>query len=191
MAYIDEHFPTNKSPESRLHLGDSMGGIVSTYVALERPDTFKLVGSQSGAFWTGDEYGIKTKFRDAPDSYNLKVWFSAGTYEPSIYFDTKEMEGYAREHGWETEGIYLYEGHSWGSWRHTLDDMFSFFFPAIDGDSNQTNNQTDSSTENGDGSGTENKTAIPGFLHLGAAGFISVISAVLYKKRKILKFKRE
>ncbi len=80
VEFIDNTYSTNNSAYTRLHLGDSMGGIVSAYVGLERNETFKLIGSHSGAFWTGDDYGILPKYHDASPSIDLKMWFSAGTY---------------------------------------------------------------------------------------------------------------
>ena len=133
VKYIDITFSTKNSALSRLHLGDSMGGLVSAYVALNRPSIFKLIGCHSGAFWRGRiSYQIFDKYAKADPSLNLKAWFSAGTYEKSVYQDTQTMVSLCRSKGWETEVIYLYEGHSWGTWRNTLKDMLEYFFPIID-----------------------------------------------------------
>lgn len=129
VSFIDGNYSTKVAATARLHLGDSMGGLVSAYVALERPDIFKLVGSHSGAFWVGSTYNISGKYETANVSLDLKMWFSAGTYEPTIISDTYLLANYSLSHGWLTEAIYLYEGHSWGSWRHTMDDMLTYFFP--------------------------------------------------------------
>ena len=75
VEYIDNTYSTNNSAYSRHHLSDSMGGIVSAYVGLERNETFKLVGSHSRAFWTGDVYGIFPKYHDASTSIDLKCDF--------------------------------------------------------------------------------------------------------------------
>ncbi|MFX0094065.1 MAG: alpha/beta hydrolase-fold protein [Candidatus Hodarchaeota archaeon] len=130
VRYIDDRYATNRSTNSRLHVGDSLGGLVSTYVALERPKTFKLVGCQSGAFWAGTDYQILEKYQEAPSGLKLKCWFSAGRYEPVIHRDTKKIVSFCKEKGWITKAItQLYQGHSWGMWRFTLADLLEFFFP--------------------------------------------------------------
>ena len=129
VIYIDSMYSTNNSAYSRLHFGDSMGGLVSVYVGLERFDKFKLIGSHSGAFWYDGNYEIIKKFQNVSSSIDLKVWFSAGTYESTIHMDTQTMVNASQSHGWTTEFISLFEGHSWGSWRHSLDNLLEFFFP--------------------------------------------------------------
>ncbi len=134
VEYIDTNYSTKGSAHSRLHLGDSMGGLISVYVALNRPSVFKLIGCHSGAFWRGrTSYQIIDKFAEANPSLNLKAWFSAGTYEKIIYRDTQTMVSLFKSKGWETRVLYLYEGHSWGTWRNTLKDMLVYFFPCKEG----------------------------------------------------------
>jgi enterochelin esterase family protein len=129
VKYIDKNYSTKSSAHSRLHLGDSMGGLVSVYVALNRPSVFKLIGVHSGAFWRGRiNYQIIERYAEADPSLNIKAWFSAGTYEKIIYQDTQAMVSLCRSKGWKTEALYLYEGHSWGTWRNTLKDMLEYFF---------------------------------------------------------------
>jgi enterochelin esterase family protein len=176
VEFIDNTYSTNNSAYNRLHLGDSMGGIVSAYVGLERNETFKLVGSHSGAFWTGNIYGILPKYNAVSPSIGLKMWFSAGTYESSIYDDTKIMENYSIDKGWETEAIYLFEGHSWGSWRHTFDDMMDFFFPYT-GD-------YEDDTSNGLPSEEDDKKKIIGPSAMLILGLISLTTVRLIQKNR-------
>ena len=135
--YIDTTYSTNTSSYARCHLGLSISGLVSTYVALERPNLFKLFASQSGSFSIGqDFYQIKTKYELAYESLNLKAWFSIGTYENNNNFgtpmveDTEEMADICASKGWTTRLVYnVGECHIYGQWRHCLDDMLEFFFP--------------------------------------------------------------
>jgi len=43
--------------------------------------------------------------------------------------DTQRMAEICRENGWITEEVYNPECHSFGQWRHILDEMLEFFFP--------------------------------------------------------------
>ena len=184
VSFIDGNYSTNLTATSRLHLGDSLGGLISAYVALERPDVFKLVGSHSGAFWFGSQYNITGKYQTANASLNLKMWFSAGTYEASIYADTLLMENYSLSHGWTTEAMYLYEGHSWGSWRHTLNDMLTFFFPFTEPTIDTTPSETETSSPS-----IEEDPTIPANVDLLMVFFCGTVF-VLLKQRRIRLRKR-
>ncbi|MFX0207692.1 MAG: alpha/beta hydrolase [Candidatus Hodarchaeota archaeon] len=135
VAHIDETYATIRSPYARLHLGFSISALTSAYVTLERPRTFKLLASQSGSYSIGeDSYDIMSKYGHAPTSLDLKTWFSVGTYENNNNFktpmvnDTANMVSICRSKGWPTEATYHPECHSFGAWRHTLDDMLEYFF---------------------------------------------------------------
>lgn len=113
-------------------MGDSLGGQVSVFVGLKRPHQFKKVGAQSGAFWDGPSSigavgcQIIEQFRAADSSLDLTLFFTAGFYEGSVWEDTEKLVAIAKENNWKVNAMYLYEGHSWGQWRHTLNDMLEF-----------------------------------------------------------------
>jgi enterochelin esterase family protein len=137
VEYIDLTYSTNTSAYARCHIGFSISGLVSTYIALEKPNLFKLFASQSGSFSIGqDSYQIKTKYSLASDNLDFKAWFSIGTYENNNNFgtpmveDTEEMFDTCESKGWITEIVYnIGECHTYGQWRHCLDEMLEFFFP--------------------------------------------------------------
>ena len=137
VTYIDDTYATIPSPYARLHLGFSISALASAYVVLERPTTFKLLASQSGSYSKGeDSYEIMTKYSHAAASLDLKGWFSVGTYENNNNFeilmvnDTKNMVSIFNMKGWPTEAIHNPECHSFGAWRHILDEMLEYFFSA-------------------------------------------------------------
>jgi enterochelin esterase family protein len=135
VTYIDANFATNPSAYARLHLGFSISALTSAYVILERPSTFKLLASQSGSYPIGEaSYEIMTKYTQAPNSLDLKAWFSVGKYEDNNNFnspmvdDTKNMVSIFDAKGWSVNAVYNPECHSFGAWRHILDDMLEYFF---------------------------------------------------------------
>lgn len=149
VSYIDANYPTIRDPYSRAHVGDSMGGLASIYLGYERPDTFKLIGAQSGTFYTGGYYvghNVFDHVQAAPDSMDLKFWMSVGTYEGLVHDDTHLMENISRAHGWATEAIYLHEGHTLFSWRHTFGDMLEFLLPGENADGYTTHGPNSYST---------------------------------------------
>ncbi len=132
---IDANFATNQSSTSRLHVGDSLGGQISAFVGIKLSNLFKRLGIQSGAFWDGASSSgligcnIKQQLSIAPKSLDLNVWLTAGTYEQTIYQDTKTVVDSIKQKGWVYNVSYYHEGHSWGLWRHTLADLLIHHFP--------------------------------------------------------------
>jgi enterochelin esterase family protein len=155
--FIDTTYATNTSATARLHLGDSLGGQISSYVGISRHNLFKNVGSHSGAFWYGQNTcNLIDKIEKANETMHLKFWFSAGVYEEAIWNDTKKVQQMVYDKNWDCNSMYLQEGHSWGSWRHTLDDLLEFFYTPNPSDTNQcTATITQPTTETSSTSTTE------------------------------------
>ena len=86
------------------------------------------------------------------------------------------MANYSIDKEWETETIYLYEGHSWGSWRHTFDDMMEFFFTYTG------NYEDDSNTEPPPDDEGNNKIIGPSSMII--LGLISITSISLINRKK-------
>ncbi|MCY3410974.1 MAG: esterase family protein [Candidatus Heimdallarchaeota archaeon] len=134
VPFIDSMFATNATAEGRLHAGASLGGQISMHMGLERTEIFKNIGLHSPALWDGASSlgrigcSIKETYASTPASDDLRVWMSAGSYEEEIFNDTQKVECETFKKGWDYDVMYLHEGHSWGSWRHTLNDMLEFFF---------------------------------------------------------------
>lgn len=55
LPWVRAHWPVTTDPHRVIVTGSSAGGLGSAYVALQRPDLFGNVWSQSGAFWRGAE----------------------------------------------------------------------------------------------------------------------------------------
>ena len=149
--FVDANYATNQSATSRAHIGTSLGGQISAQVGVLRNSIFKTIGAHSPAWYDGESIssgvigcGIKQQMKDtfANGANGTAWWMTAGSYEQSIWDGVKEMEPYFNTHGVPNKAIYLHEGHSWGAWRHTLDDFFRFWFsPKVIPE----NNSTDSS----------------------------------------------
>lgn len=194
--YVDSNYKTNVSAQGRTHIGDSLGGQITLDVGLKRPELVKNLGIHSGAFWDGDSSlghigcQIKDRLVNASASLNLQVFFTAGTYEASIHEDSKFVEQKINDKGWETKSMYVNEGHSWGQWRHTLDDMLRFLLPApVDElssessniSSNLVNNETISTTDRSSNNG--DSVLSPLFL-----GGTAILSYVRRKSKSIDRF---
>ena len=94
----------------------------------------------SGAFWDGPSSlgtigcEIKDQVKNASTALNLKMFFTAGKYESEVFPDTRTVQTSIFEKDWPCKAMYLNEGHSWGQWRHTLDNMLEYYFSPIPSD---------------------------------------------------------
>lgn len=84
--YIDKHYRTLKSKEHTYIAGSSLGGLISYYAILKRPDVFGNAGVFSPSFWIAPQLSSLT------DSIGDKV-------SGKVFFYMGEKEG--RESGWE------------------------------------------------------------------------------------------
>ena len=138
VPFIDKKYNTKANRENRLVLGDSFGGLISTYVPFLRPDVFRLGYSQSGYQSFQNDRIIKV-YQSAPNK-DIRLFVDVGTYEtvvgagmlPDAETDflaaNRRFEGELKEKKYD----YIYheypEGHTWGNWRAHLADALKYFF---------------------------------------------------------------
>ena len=130
VPYIDSNYSTKATADSRAVIGDSYGGNISAIIAFQNPDVFGNCGIHSGAFQPNNFHtngivmdGVKKDIKVA------SIW---GTYEgSSLPPNMRKVKDYLIETGYDVVWKELPEGHSWGLWRATTDDMLEFFFPVV------------------------------------------------------------
>lgn len=129
VPYIDSIYNTYRTPEKRLVIGDSFGGNISAQISFNHPDIFGMSGWHSPAFWPNNNE--TAEYVKNSNNKSVKVYSVWGSLEgtsmgPIIQsvVDTLQYRGNSVKYA-----VYP-EGHSWGLWRATLDDMLKFFFPA-------------------------------------------------------------
>ncbi len=138
VEFIDKNYSTNTDKESRLVIGDSYGGLISTYIAFSRPDIFGKAYSQSGYHsFRNDEMIEKIKTTPKKD---FRLYIDSGTYERNVGAsflpkdETDFLMGNRRmiEELKKKDYDFLYheyfEGHTWGNWRRHLIDGLEYFF---------------------------------------------------------------
>lgn len=127
VPYIDSTFKTIKQADKRLVLGDSFGGNISAIISYNHPDVFGLCGLHSGAFWPNN-YEIYNQIISGP--YKNIKWSSIwGSYEGSLVTNMRSFRDFLLNNNYQLRWKERPEGHSWGLWRATIDDMLMFFFP--------------------------------------------------------------
>lgn len=123
---IDSLYKTIKDPKSRLVLGDSYGGNISALIAFNYPEVFGNCGLHSGAFQPYD-YEAAQLISSKP-LQPIKLFSVWGSYE-GLYQFWRPYKDSLLQKGYALRWAEYPEGHSWGLWRATTDDMLKYFFP--------------------------------------------------------------
>jgi enterochelin esterase family protein len=127
VSFIDSAFSTIPEAASRAVIGDSYGGNISAIVVLRHTEVFGNCGLHSAAFQPNN-YEVLTMI-DPEEKLDLRIANIYGIYEGSITITMRDMAVALDEENYDHISIEYPEGHSWGLWRATLDDMLGFFFP--------------------------------------------------------------
>ena len=126
VPHIELKYSVIKDSKQRAILGTSMGGLTSAYFAFTKPGVFGMAGIQSPAFKFKPE--IYTVC-DKPENPPVKVYLTTG-----VYFDAAVESRKMKEILEKNFCTYQYsetnQGHSWGNFRDTIDDILVYFFPA-------------------------------------------------------------
>ncbi len=126
VPFIESSYSVSHDPKERAILGTSMGGLTSAYFGFTRPGVFGMAGIQSPAFWYKTEI---YKVCDNPENPPVKIFLTTG-----VINDAQDGARKMRDILEKNTCAYQYsetnQGHSWGNWRDTLDDIMIYFFPA-------------------------------------------------------------
>ncbi|MBL0181960.1 MAG: alpha/beta hydrolase [Chitinophagaceae bacterium] len=125
--YIDKNYRTIPSKENTIIAGSSMGGLISYYAMLKRPDVFGKGGIFSPAFWTAAT--IKPLTDSLAGKMNGKFFFYMGGKEGGSYIqdmlDIQESLG-------ERSSAMIYSlidpdrGHNEQAWRKWFAEFYGF-----------------------------------------------------------------
>ncbi len=138
IQFIEQKFSINSLPEKRLVVGDSYGGLISTYIAFSRADIFQNVYSQSGYLSFNDDRMIQL-ISDSQKK-QIKLYVDIGTYEKNVgaaFLPATERNFIEANRRFKNilekkEYDFIYreycEGHTWGNWRRHLIDALKYFF---------------------------------------------------------------
>lgn len=150
VPYIDGRYHTLARREARGVMGASLGGLISTYLALSRPHLFSKVGGQSSALFLLESDrmpGLGTELRKRfaslqnhwvePQSLASLVeklrepitfYFDVGKYEPQFIPTHHHLVPLLEAKGCPCFFQELTGGHNWTSWRAHLKDMLTFLW---------------------------------------------------------------
>lgn len=77
--FVDEHLRTLPGREHTGIIGSSMGGLISLYAVIEKPDVFGMAGVFSPALWFSEE--VYKTIKNRPPAAPVKILLMAGQQE--------------------------------------------------------------------------------------------------------------
>lgn len=128
--------------ENTVLSGSSYGGLASTYIALEHPERFGKVLSQSGSFWWKPRGAKKqlpqqqswmSEFASTKSKTNIQFYLNAGVFETepknaSIYQTNRNLFNTLKQKGYPVTFKSVASGHDYYSWRVMLADGLTTLF---------------------------------------------------------------
>jgi len=125
VPYIDGKYNTAAVATHRAVIGASYGGNISGYISYNHPEVFANCGIHSGALNpNGNEVFNLIVNGPEKDIRFVSIW---GSYE-SLDLGMLNFRDHLINKGYDLFWDRLPEGHSWGLWRATFDDILKFFF---------------------------------------------------------------
>jgi predicted alpha/beta superfamily hydrolase len=135
---IDRAFRTRPGAQDTGLVGSSLGGLVTMYLGLTYPGTFRRLGVVSpSVFWGGRD--IVTRVQGLQKKPPLKIWLDIGTEEWRESQETVEDARLLRDalvaRGWVLDKDLRYVEvpgavHTEGAWAERFDDILLFLYPA-------------------------------------------------------------
>ena len=124
---VESAYHVSGKAEDRGILGTSLGGIHSAYLMATQSASFKRIGIHSPAFWYREQIFDLVKNLDQKPK---AIYMTTGTIN-----DTEEKADEMREvfdsKFWDYGYKKVNEGHSWGNWSGTMDEMLIGLYPVI------------------------------------------------------------
>ena len=122
---IDHSYHTRSSREARAVMGASMGGLISSYLALTRPQLFSRVGGQSSAFYLNEDklVALANQLRTP-----LTFYLDVGEVETAFIPAHKRLIAILESKGCKCFYQEVPGGHNWTTWRQHLKDLLSYLF---------------------------------------------------------------
>ena len=127
LPLIDSKYRTIQSPAYRAVIGDSYGANISGLIAYYHSDLFGKCGMHSAAIYANNNEVI-TLFTSS-EKLQVDIAATWGTYE-STYEYMRPFRDALLSKGYHFTSSEYPEGHSWGLWRATLDNILEDFFPS-------------------------------------------------------------
>lgn len=125
LPFIATNYPVDTRLPRRMIMGESMGGLMATYIVLKHTDLFLSCAAQSPAFMQADCAVIK--LLKQMTKANVRVYLETGTINDT-HIEAALVSGLLREKGASVQFSKYPEGHNWSNWRARIGDILEYFF---------------------------------------------------------------
>lgn len=125
MPRLARDFRVCSSPKARGISGASLGGLISTYIAFQKPGTFGWVGAQSSSYFWADNAMINRAGQDPKTP--ARFYLDSGC--PNDNCDvTTQMESTLKGKGYDVTRITAQNAqHDWAFWNARMANMLTHF----------------------------------------------------------------
>jgi enterochelin esterase family protein len=134
LPYVDSHYRTRPSRESRAIAGLSMGGFVTLNTGLTHLETFGELYVFSSGYWPDMLTIFKANIEpllsqpDINDRFRMPIYFAAGETDIA-YLNSMKTLAVFNEHGIRNFSVLSSNGHEWLNWRRYLYQTAQIMFP--------------------------------------------------------------
>lgn len=132
MPVIDNKYRTLSDPAYRAMAGSSYGGLISTQICYNRPESFGLCAAYSPAYGPNDDWEVYYNLIYGPKK-NIRFYIEWGTHDYWILCAAIILKDNLLYSGYDVIWNEWHDGHNLGNWRAHLDNMLEYFFPASSG----------------------------------------------------------
>mgnify|MGYP002624297759 CR=1 FL=1 len=138
--WVDATFRTRPEPEFTGVAGSSLGGLVSLYFGISRPDLFTRIGAMSPSVWWARR-DVLQRIQALPRKTPVKIWIDIGTDEGGgttnarqTLLDARALRDAFLARGWKyLDDLYYLEvpgaKHNEAAWAARLPGMLKFLYP--------------------------------------------------------------
>ena len=134
--FIDSEYRTRPEREFTGLRGSSLGGLVSLYLGLKRPDVFSRLAVLSPSVWWANNQIIREAAQIA-DRLPLRIWLDIGKREgPQIKHQVRALKEILLANGWRSGEDFAYfeipnAHHEESAWAARFGEVLKFLFPPI------------------------------------------------------------
>ena len=134
--FIDREYRTKPEREYTGLGGSSLGGLVSMYLGLKRPDVFSRLAVMSPSAWWANNQIIRDVAR-LGERLPLRIWLDIGKEEgPKIKHQVRALKEILLANGWEMGADFAYmevpeARHEESAWAARFGDVLRFLYPVM------------------------------------------------------------
>ena len=134
--FIDGEYRTKPEREFTGLGGSSLGGLVSLYLGLERPDVFSRLAVMSPSAWWANNQIIRDVARIG-ERLPLRIWLDIGKREGSrIKHQVRALKEMLLANGWQNGADFAYfeipeARHEESAWAARFGEVLKFLYPVL------------------------------------------------------------